>query len=235
MDEVIPRMNDLIEDLNEKIFERPRTQPASAKGLTELQAASVGGGPGGKAPIALKDFTLKPLSPQIIMDASGFDLAGIWRSTILPYALRDVAFGDLDGDGNLETVVISQKAVYIYRFKNEKFELLKEMPGDRNDNYLGVDVADINGTGRPQIFVSNLRTDGLRSLVVSWDQGNYSVLAKNVPYHLRVHRLPGRGQVLLGQQRRGDDALGSSIKVLSWKDNRYVPTETLKLPEGINI
>ena len=235
MDEVIPRVNDLIEDLNEKIFERPRTQPAVAKGPMELQAASVGGGPGGKPPLALKDFTLKPLSPQIIMNASGFDLTGIWRSTILPYALRDVAFGDLDGDGYLETVIISQKAVYIYRFKNEKFELLKEMQGDRWDNYLGVDVADVNGFGRPQIFVSNLRNDGLRSLVISWDQGNYSVLAKNVPYHLRVHRLPGRGQVLLGQERRGDDALGSSIKVLSWKDNRYVPTETLKLPEGINV
>ena len=183
-------MNELIEDLNEKVFERPRALPASAKGRLNFRGRRRGRFRG-KTGLDLKDFTLKPLSPQIIMNAGGFDLAGIWRSAILPYALRDLAFGDLDGDGNLETVVISQNAVYIYRFKDEKFELLKEIKGGRYDNYVGVDVADINGAGRPQVFVSNFRDDGDRSLVVSWEQGNYSVIAEKIPYLLRVHRLPG--------------------------------------------
>ena len=38
MDEVIPRVNDLMEDINEKVFERPRTQTEAVKGPLELRA-----------------------------------------------------------------------------------------------------------------------------------------------------------------------------------------------------
>ncbi len=51
MDEVIPRMNGLIEDLNEKVFERPRSQPAAVKGPVEIKGDSAGGGPGEKRPL----------------------------------------------------------------------------------------------------------------------------------------------------------------------------------------
>ncbi|MCU0580500.1 MAG: FG-GAP-like repeat-containing protein [Desulfobacterota bacterium] len=237
LDEVIPRVNDLLEDINAKVFERPRT--VAAAGAPAGRAIP---GVGTAAPLAgekpglsLKDFTLRPLSPQIIVNAGGFDLTGIWRSTILPYALIDLAFGDLDGDGYLETVIISQRGVHVYRFKDDKFNLLTEITGQRNDNYISVDVADIHGTGRPQIFVTNFRNDGVRSLVLSWEGDGIKTIVRNVPYSWRVHQIPGRGQVLLGQQRRGDDPFGTKIKVLSWKSGRYEPLEELDLPAEINI
>jgi hypothetical protein len=75
----------------------------------------------------------------------------------------------------------------------------------------------------------------LRSFSLSWTKGEYKILAGNIPYYLRVHHLPGRGTVLLGQQKYGDQFFGSKIEILSWKNDRYVPAEPLTLPEGLTV
>ena len=239
VDEVIVRVGELSDMINEKVFDRARATPA-AVGITTAPPTkspepSAETAPTGKGPISLKGFTINPLSPQIILNAGGFDMAGVWRSSILPFAVIDMAFGDLDGDGKIETVLISKNRIHIYRYLQDKFELIKEIPGGLWDNYISVDVADINGTGLPQIFITNFRGDGLRSLSLSWSGGEYKIIAQNIPYYLRVHQLPGRGTVLLGQQKYGDQLFDSKIVVLSWKDGEYIPVERLKVPEGLTV
>jgi TolB-like protein len=239
MDDVILRVNEISEEINEKVFGRPKTALASP--VTRETSQPKGPEPSpvqsapGKAPLSLKNFIINPLSPQIIMNAGGFDLAGVWRSAPLPFAIIDIAFGDLDGDGKIETVLLSKNKITICRFVQDRFEIVKEIPGDRWDNYVAVDVADINGTGRPQIFVSNYRSDGLRSKVLSWEQGEYKTIAKDIHYHLRIHQIPRRGAVLLGQQQSVKDPFGGGIHILSWKDGKYVSVEKLKLPDDFTV
>lgn len=230
IDEVIPRVNELADMINEKVFDRPRPAAAPPPKAKEEESASAT-----KPPLSLKGLTINPLSPQMILNAGGFEMAGVWRSAILPFALVDLAFGDLDGDGNTETVLISKNGVYVYRFLKDRFELIKEIRGALYDHYLSVDVADIHGTGKPQIFVTNYRDNTLRSFTLAWSQGEYKTVAKNVPYYLRVHRLPGKGTVLLGQKKYGDRFFDTQIFILSWKEGRYVPTERLNLPEGLTV
>ena len=239
VDEVITRVGELSDMINEKVFDRARATPATggiaAAPPTRSPEPSAETAPTGKGPISLKGFTINPLSPQIILNAGGFDMAGVWRSSVLPFAIIDMAFGDLDGDGKIETVLISKHRIYIYRYLQDRFELIKEIPGGLWDNYISVDVADINGTGLPQIFITNFRGDGLRSLSLSWSGGEYKIMAQNIPYFLRVHQLPGRGTVLLGQQKSGNQLFGSKIVVLSWKDGEYIPVDQLKVPEGLTV
>ncbi|MBI5606164.1 MAG: hypothetical protein HY879_22750 [Deltaproteobacteria bacterium] len=239
MDEVILRVNEISAQINEKVFGRPRPTGASPapvdipqpKGPEPPQATTAPG----KTPLSLKGFIINPLSPQIIMNAGGFGLTGVWRSAVLPFALVDLAFGDLEGDGKIETVLISKNSIYICRFIQDQFQIIKEIPGDRWDNYVAVDVGDIHQTGRPQIFVTNYRSDGLKSKILSWDRDEYRTIAQNIPYHLRIHRLPGRGIVLLGQQKMIDNAFGPGISILSWKDGQYIPVEKLKLPDEFTV
>ncbi len=239
MDEVIVRVNELSDDINEKVFKRPRSYAAAAS-RGESVSSGTGAAPASPAasersPLALKDFTINTLSPQIILNAGGFDVAGLWRSAILPYALRDLAFGDLDGDGKIETVIISQNKVYIYRYVQDKFELVKEIAGQRFDNYIAVDAGDIHGTGRAQIFVTNYHSGTPKSLTLAWDNGDYKVLARDIPYHLRIHQLPGRGAVLLGQKKVRDIPFYPEVHILTWKGREYVSVEKLEVAEGATV
>ncbi len=47
--------------------------------------------------------------------------------------------------------------------------------------------------------------------------------------------MPGRGLVLLGQQKYGEQLFDSKIVVLSWKDGKYISVERLKVPEGLTV
>jgi hypothetical protein len=240
IDEVIIRVGELSDMINEKVFDRARTTsaaggiPAASQPKSPEPSGGETGSPG-KAPLSLKGYTINPLSPQLMINAGGFEMGGVWRSAILPFALVDMAFGDLDGDGKIETVLISKKRIYIYRYTQDKFQLIKEIPGGRWDNFISIDVADIHGTGVPQIFITNYRGNVLRSFTISWSQGDYKTIAQGIPYYLRVHQLPGRGEVLLGQQRYGDHLFDPKIVILSWKEGKYIPVEQLKVPEGLTI
>lgn len=239
IDEVILRVDELSDTINEKVFDRARTSPAlgavTEASQPKISEPSAETAPPGKAPLSLKGFTINPVSPQIIISAGGVEMGGVWRSTYLPLVLVDMAFGDLDGDGKIETVLISKNRIYIYRFTQDRFQLIKEIPFGRTDNFLSVDVADIHGTGLPQIFVTNYRGNTLKSLTLTWSGGAYKTIAQNIPYYLRVHQLPGRGTVLLGQQRYGEQLFDSKIYILSWKEGKYTQAERLKVPEGLTV
>ncbi|MBI4765232.1 MAG: VCBS repeat-containing protein [Deltaproteobacteria bacterium] len=240
IDEVILRVGELSDLINEKVFDRARTTPATGAavaGASQPKSPEPSGETVSpeKAPLSLKGFTINPVSPQIIIRSGGIEMGGVWRSTFLPLVLVDMAFGDLEGDGKIETVLISKKRIYIYRFTQERFQLIKEIAGGRSDNFISVDVADIHGTGLPQIFVTNYRGNTLKSLVLSWSGGAYKTIARDIPYYLRVHQLPGRGVVLLGQQKYGQQLFDTKIMILSWKAGKYIPVDRLNVPQGLTV
>ncbi len=231
IDEVIVRVQELADMISEKVFDRPRAVLTPIP--TAPSAAAEGGG--GKTPVSLKDLTIDPKSPSRLISAGGFELAGVWRSASLPLVVVDLAVADVDQDGRQETVLISKNKVYIYRFEKDRFELVQEIPGRMADNFLSLDIADIQGSGIPQLFITNYRDNTLRSFVLRWSEGGFKVVAQNLPYYFRVHRMPGRGTVLLGQKKYGEEFFDTTLFVLSWKGGRLVPSEKLALPEGLTV
>ena len=246
MDEVIPQIDLLATQINEKVFGRPVSvqQPlAQAKERPAAYAhpeSLLAGEPSDQA----KALRAKPAPAA----ASGFEevsevapvdtaSAGFWKSRNFTVFIKGLALGDVDGDGKTEVVFISDRRIYVHRFENRRFLKIKEVAGKRHQRFIGVDVADINGNGCAEIFVTSLKGAGQRldSFVLEWDGNGFEPVTKEDSWYYRVIDSPEPGKILIGQKRRMDDPFVPGVYQLTWRDGQYRQQEPLTLPKGINV
>ena len=240
MSGVIPEIDRFAAEINTKVFGRqaqaaatvpppaaPRTgsQPDSrAHPEKLLQGGAVVGGDAQVSPF------IKP-KDQLLQSAS------FWKSTNFNYYITGVAVGDVDGDGLMETVIVSPDEIYIYRYQNNSFVQIQRLKKVEDRYNIAVDVADINGNGRAEIFVTafNRFKNVVYSFVEEYDGKDYTVIAKDEPWFFRVTDTPVRGKVLLGQQSMMWNPYKGDIFEMQWDGRAYMPQNEVKTPSGINV
>ncbi|MEE8503882.1 MAG: VCBS repeat-containing protein, partial [candidate division NC10 bacterium] len=170
----------------------------------------------------------------------------------VPPDLKRIAFGDLDGDGQDEMVGITENKVMVFRWTGRSMALKKTWEGTQLDNYLLVDVADINQNGRAEIFVSNMDSRQLASDIWSaelksvvlelkgenLDQGELVPIWENVPLWFRVLKYPQYPEgVLLTQPLGRHTPFGDPIRRNVWDEKGYVPDPEWVFPSksGLRI
>ena len=239
VDEVIPQINLFAGEIQEKIFGRPVAAPrqvAQAPGQPDIYAHPeklVGQITGDQATVPGMSGFYELRSPAEIMGP-----AGIWRSQTFKIAIKGMALGDVDGDDKTEVVFVDDRHIQVYRFENKRLLKITEMAGNRDQKFLGVDVADINGNGRAEIFVTSLKGasgETLGSFVLESDNGDLKKISEDDPWYYRVIDMPDMGKVLVGQRRRMGDLFVPGVYRMAWIDGQYTPQERLALPEDINV
>lgn len=221
IDEVIPQVDLLAMEINETVFAHPGSLlPGKSTGQAKV--------PSPKPPTAeAPGHTI----------SGGMELAGFWKSQNFKIFIKGLSLGDVDGDSKTETVFISDRHIYVHRFENKRFIRIKEIAGKGSQRFIGVDVADINGNGRAEIFVTSLKGAGQRldSFVLEWNGDDFRRINKGNHWYYRVIHVPERGKVLLGQRRKLDEPFTPGVYRLAWSNGEYEPGEPLTLPKGINI
>lgn len=184
----------------------------------------------------------EPLSvatvPDTVPGAVSEQAAGaVWKSRNFKIRIKGVAVGDVDGDGTNETVFISRKEVLIYRYLAGRFVKLGEVRSNLFHNHISVDVADINGNGKSEIFVTNMNNDRgmLLSFVLEWDGTEFAKIVDKSGWYYRVLNVPGKGNVLLGQKREVREIFAPGVYELKWGNGVYVSADRQILPEEINV
>jgi TolB-like protein len=176
-------------------------------------------------------------SPFIMSNEASSLGGGYWKSPTFKHPLHGLAIGDVNGDGLIETVLISDHAVIIYGNRDGRFFKIADIPENKSINLISVDVADINENGTPEIFATalNAQRNGLNSYVLEFDGANYARIVENASWYFRVVRTPARGEVLLGQRHRRKDAFAGAVEEMEWRGGDYVPRDPVRAPKPINV
>ncbi|MFH1575233.1 MAG: VCBS repeat-containing protein, partial [Acidobacteriota bacterium] len=144
---------------------------------------------------------------------------------------------DVDGDGKNEVVFINKNIVYLYRYTEGTIAKIKEFTGRNFDSFFGVDVADINGNGKAEIFVNNLITTNrkLSSFVLEWDGSKLVKIVDDETRFFRVIRVPKQGAILLGQTLVGDRVYSNRVEELTWQGQRYAVASEKRYQLAVNV
>lgn len=153
--------------------------------------------------------------------------------------LLNIAFGDIDGDGKEELVGMGDNFLKFYRWDGHQFSEFKTIKGSSRSHFLHLDVADINGVGPAEIFVTQLKTtqgllnveNKLKSFVLEFRGGRFVKIWSKQPYFLRVLKSPqlGRG-ILLAQEMGTYDIYRGSVMQFRWSGSEYVREPNSMIP-----
>jgi TolB-like protein len=248
MDEVIPRINTIAANINEKIFGRVivskqlPVQPKKEQTEVQPEQPNVRLHPEKlfkKDRVAYdnKDGTKMEDSPFISTRESGKASTFVWKSRNFKSLFNGLALGDVDGDGKIEIVIITPHEVNLYRFENNRLSAHQKIGEHKRKHFIGVDIADVNGNGYPEIFVTSLNPfkTGISSFVLEYNGQKYVKIIQNFPWYFRVVELPGRSRILLGQKNSSANPFSGKIYKMLWENSDYVPGEAIKTPRRSNL
>lgn len=176
------------------------------------------------------------------------------ESPELPFMALFFTAGDFEGDGTQEYAFTDGIRLHVYR--NQPFgwrEVWTEVaqnegagttfewqgPGTvvqpgTSIQHISLDTADINGNGRPELFVTAMLNGKVFSYVIEFREGAYRRIAE-LPGFLRVVSYPGKGTVLIGQGYDEETFYSGATRQYSWSDGKYLPSAEFSLPEGIGL
>jgi TolB-like protein len=242
MDEVIAKINDFARNIDNHIlgtvppsFAPPlastqvQTQPQQQTPQDSRESEIIGGMKKSK-----KGTYTSVINPDFITSARPLDRKGFWMSQKFPTEFRGMDIGDVTGDGANKVVIIDTHNVMIYQKNDKDFVLFQKIPGRSSQNFLAVDVADINRNGVKEIIVTSMTRNIVDSFVLEYRDGKFVEIASKLRWYMRVIDTPA-GPILLGQTRGMDKPFSSPIHEIVWEEGKYREGKKMKIPVGLSV
>lgn len=159
-----------------------------------------------------------------------------FKTRNVPLSLESIAIGDVDGDGAVEVVMADREKVVIYKLNEGRLKEFAQIKPLSRYKIHAVNVADLNGNGKAEIYISAADTSLPGSMAAEWDGKEMVTLFSDARYYLRPVKVPGLGMVLAGQKSGAEGvAINGPIYILTQDGSQLVGEERLPVPSGVNI
>ena len=157
------------------------------------------------------------------------------QSQTLNFEIKGLDIGDVDGDGKNELVIMDSNNLYIFKYAGEKMSLFQKIEAGNENNFLTLDVADLNQNGHAEIIVSSVVGDEVRSFILEYEERRFRKIIEKSDWFFRVLNHPKEGTILLGQQRGADGLPIDPVYRMVWKKNSYEKGSKMPVPKETNI
>ncbi|MEW6162040.1 MAG: VCBS repeat-containing protein [Nitrospirota bacterium] len=175
-----------------------------------------------------------------------------WLQVDLPFGVRLLTVGDIDGDGNQEILLSTGKDVRIYTPGADLQPALGgiHIKGSNLDDHLWIETIDLNENGRDEIIVtsmrrkaetedvyrngrdevtlSSVRSGGIVSYIYELRGTEFVLLYKDNVFLRRIEK------ELIAQDYSKDEGFTGDVFSILW-EGEYKRGSSIGLPEGINI
>lgn len=240
LDQVIPSISQFAQRINAEIFARPQAMAEAKRQEAQAEATASGqtmeAQSGGDGPLSKLPPNMSPLNPLFRRAISGVESDRFWRSPRINGNITSLAVADIDLDGKNELLVLLPNSLRIYRLAGKHFALVREFKGGPRGNYLYIDSADMDGDGRPEIYITNMNDQTLQSFILEVKGHGLAYRLKDVPYYFRIQPRPGsKGKMLLGQKAAVDSPFFGPVYELEFTGGQIKQMRKLKLPKLANV
>jgi len=242
MDEVIPKINDFAQRIDTHILgglPQASESPSVPKEIivsrqpspqATREAEIISGMRGGR-----KGTYTSSINPDFINAAQPLNRNTFWKSQEFSNEFRGMDIGDVNGDGLNETIMIDPHNVFIYQKKGDEFKLIQQIPGKSYDNYVSLDVADINANGIKEIIVSSYTGQQVDSFIMEFRNGKFEKIASGLPWFMRVIDNGSGIPLLLGQRRGFDKPFENPIYEIVYQNGEYREGRKMRIPQGLSV
>jgi hypothetical protein len=182
----------------------------------------------GAAPLATTEFLVRDAGPAVS--------ASLVRGPEFESEMRAISAGAVFGDGRRMLVTTDGRRVLILGFDGARFQRVWEGRIPAPGNAFALDVADVNGNGKAEIFVTSYGAGHLSSFVLEYDGKDVRRVWEDVPFFFRSVPAPdGKGTKLYAQRAAPGGAFQGPVFPLVWRDGHYAEGPPLDLPAGVNL